>query len=439
MTALFSKSSLKLSEGGLSPTRGAFGRVCSSLQLLSNDSTLKKWNRLATVLLLGAGATSAYELLVTRTSGGFVISLLFTAGAALLTATTFLRPLAIPEVARLYEFRERDLIAKITQRGSKTRVEDLEIEIFRSIEGIVSRTSRILSSQAEDECSVSVKLLWSLPGAQEPVVHTVLRDRRFRAHRSTAPDDFPFEENTAFVSIICNPDTGGYFVEDDLTTAAQDGRYTNSNELWPTLYNSTAVIAIGKLHNDHLRIAGFLCVDSWYGRLSNEKVRKVLEYVSDYIYTSLQMIVLLGSHKPFVKEDLQLQSAPTIGWLLRDGKLEFDKVSQSVLQEAVTTLQAAYDVVMDVNTLGAGAAPVNTRGQLASPHMRRSAMNAEIGTSPRPGSALPTITPQELAEAQSQRRKDPKYVEKLLEEAQSEFDQKWGIDPTTPTDYDSRI
>ena len=54
----------------------------------------------------------------------------------------------------------------------------------------------------------------------------------------------------------------------------------------------------------------------------------------------------------------------------------------------------------------------------------------------RSGSALPPIFPEKFERLQREREKDPDYIRKLLEEAQAEFDEKWGIDPNSPTDYD---
>lgn len=56
-----------------------------------------------------------------------------------------------------------------------------------------------------------------------------------------------------------------------------------------------------------------------------------------------------------------------------------------------------------------------------------------------PGCALPHITPEEFAQMQKRREDDPNWLEKLLARAKAEFDEKWGIDPTSDTDYDSRI
>jgi hypothetical protein len=70
---------------------------------------------------------------------------------------------------------------------------------------------------------------------------------------------------------------------------------------------------------------------------------------------------------------------------------------------------------------------------------RRVVLETKQDKPARPGSALPYISPDELAEMQRRRREDPNYIEKLLAEGKAEFDAKWGIDPITPTDYDSRI
>ena len=55
----------------------------------------------------------------------------------------------------------------------------------------------------------------------------------------------------------------------------------------------------------------------------------------------------------------------------------------------------------------------------------------------RPGSALPNFSPEDFERFLEEQRKDPKYIQNLLDRAKTEFDANWGIDPDSPTDYES--
>lgn len=55
----------------------------------------------------------------------------------------------------------------------------------------------------------------------------------------------------------------------------------------------------------------------------------------------------------------------------------------------------------------------------------------------RPGSGLPKV-PKAVSDRNWEELKaDPDHFQKLLAQAKCEFDEKWGIDPETPTDYGS--
>jgi len=151
------------------------------------------------------------------------------------------------------------------------------------------------------------------------------------------------------------------------------------------------------------------------------------------------MIFLLRDHQPAAEGHAPTLPSPAIGWLLKDGKLDLDKTSQFALQEAILALQRSHSLLVDAQTSGAGSVPGDFHGPFSSPQLRRTTLGTDQGAPMRPGSALPYISPERFAEMQTQRRRDPDYVEKLLSEAKAEFDEKWEVDPTTPTNYDSRI
>jgi hypothetical protein len=225
------------------------------------------------------------------------------------------------------------------QAGPKNISQDEEkifLDLYRSFLNIANSGATVITSEVSAPCAVSVKLLW-LEKDGSISVRKFIRDSSSRQKRLVSPDGFSVADNTAFQSVVFGSNQYEYFASDNLTTLASTDEYRNVNESWMTLYNSTAVAPIRSTE----AIIGFICVDSWYGRLSDVRVRRLLELLASHLYTGIQLL-LLNANK------LEENSESAIGFVKIGGQLEpRNRVSQLCFQRAVEQLHASVQPVVD--------------------------------------------------------------------------------------------
>lgn len=145
--------------------------------------------------------------------------------------------------------------------------------------------SRVVYGEINAACSVSIKVLYR--SDDEPIILTFCRDSFSQRERSNSPERFSYANNAAFATIINNPEVG-CFGSNDLLTLSIKQEYSNTNERWKQLYNSTAVVSVSGARGG-LPI-GFLCVDSWNGKVASDRVKEILFQFADHIYTGFQLI-----------------------------------------------------------------------------------------------------------------------------------------------------
>jgi hypothetical protein len=166
-------------------------------------------------------------------------------------------------------------------------------ELYNTLLEIINNTSAILSAEVYANCAVCIKLLKQESEGNVEIL-TLLRDSRSQPVRG--PNDsvagFPIEANTAFDTVLFDPKSDGYYSKDDLRSLAATGNYVNANERWRELYNATAVIALPMTYPKSGNVIGFLCADCWFGMLSGERVRSILENTAKQVYNVLQLVLL---------------------------------------------------------------------------------------------------------------------------------------------------
>ena len=178
------------------------------------------------------------------------------------------------------EQNEIEKLIRKLENDSEARSEKIYHDIYRFFLSVVNSGSSIVSSEISAGCAVSVKLLWREADG-EITVRRLIRDSNSRQRRLFAPEAFPWLENTAFKSIAQSE--SDYFVSDNLSLLAAQGKHVNINEHWSELYNSTAVVPI----KSRSAIIGFVCIDSWYGKLSGIRVKPLIEHLASHVYTGL--------------------------------------------------------------------------------------------------------------------------------------------------------
>lgn len=211
-------------------------------------------------------------------------------------------------------------------------------DLYRSFLNIANSGSTIISSEVSAACAVSVKLLWREPEDEDNVtIRRFIRDSNSRRRRASAPEGFSFADNTAFRTIALNQDGSDYFVSDNLSLLEAQENYVNINKHWPELYNSTAVAPI----KSGDAIIGFICVDSWYGKLSGTRVRRLVEHLASHVYTGLQLLITIDSSS-------KQRANADVGFIKSENKLAPRNVeAQLSFQRAVLRLHAAVQPIID--------------------------------------------------------------------------------------------
>jgi hypothetical protein len=220
----------------------------------------------------------------------------------------------------------------------------IDLQTYRLFLQIVNSATAILSPELGSACAVTIKILWQDPASDSVFVHSFVRDSKSGPYRLQSPDLFELSSNTAFEEIMYNPQGNGYFVSDDLIGLAAKGKYKNTNERWPELYNSTAVVAI----KGGDRIIGFLCLDSLDAKLSSARVRTLIGLLSSHAYTGFQLL-LAGQHRLTLKS-VNVSDVP-LGFRLQKGAvLPYDREQQLLFQSVVARLEFVLKAVTEVDT-----------------------------------------------------------------------------------------
>lgn len=218
---------------------------------------------------------------------------------------------------RYLNIEETLLTEEIISSKDNKSSDDLGRRIYEHLINIVDIASTIISFEVKAPCAVCLKLLM-LPNnhySSIPVVRILLRDTKSYEERIlyNLPDDFPYTDNSAFKAILDN--NLNHFSSDNLIELAVGGGYNNSNEYWRKLYNSTLVLPIRKTRKD---IAiGFMCVDSWYGKLSRVSLKKVLQ-ISEHVYTGLQLICAIEARQKILPGNVINLDDYAVKWNKKD-------------------------------------------------------------------------------------------------------------------------
>jgi len=227
-------------------------------------------------------------------------------------------------------------------RGGAPADEDLAIGIYKHMLDAVDLAATMISYNVMAEAAVTVKLLWRQPDGSA-VVRTLLRNRRSRLARETYRplNNFSYRGNTAFEDIVERGQA--HFAADNLLVLEAMGRYKNCNNYWPEYYNSTAVVPIPEARDGRGGIVGFLCADSYYGRLDDtDKVIHPLAVMAEHLYNIFGLALETTAEKPRKSSAKASDAACQLGWVFLDGALTPHKEErQMAFQDAVHLIENA--------------------------------------------------------------------------------------------------
>ena len=259
-----------------------------------------------------------------------------------------------------------DVIREQLFAADREDLKRLRQVLYGHIAVLADKLRLVITSDIRAPASVAIKLLTRSDEAI--LVSAFARDSVSREPRDAAPDDFPWQSNTAFADIINGVASDGYFVCNNLEALAAKGRYNNINPHWTKYYNATAVATIPPEGYQRRGLAGFICVDGPYGELEGKRVRRALALASAHVYNVLGLMVSLDKLEEFEQIIEHGRKDFAIGWVhsrKTPGDLvEIDPQRQLRLQDLLraqrrrTNPRAATDVAE-----GSSGPPSATGGQ----------------------------------------------------------------------------
>jgi hypothetical protein len=229
-----------------------------------------------------------------------------------------------------------DVIRESLLRADREDLKRLRQVLGDHIAVLVDKLRLVITSDIRAPASVAIKLLTR--SGEGILVSTFARDTVSREPRDGAPDAFPWQSNTAFADIVNGIARDGYFVCDNLEALAARGLYKNINPNWTKYYNATAVSTIPAEEYANRGLAGFICVDSPYGVLEGDRVRRALAIASTHVYNVLGLMVF-EHFSEFERIIEHGQKHFAIGWIREQNSpsvlVEVDPGRQRTLQSVL--------------------------------------------------------------------------------------------------------
>lgn len=163
------------------------------------------------------------------------------------------------------------------------KLDDAINYFYSFINTFTSNVQSYFSAYTKDKCAVTVKLV------KGDVVKTFYRDSI--SYRSRKKNDIDSQGNIKLSKINENSDFYSIMNKDLKETTflcnnlQSHESYFNSNSDYLKYYNACAVVPISRnSRNNILHVIGFLCVDNFKGRFTNQHVENFLCGLSDSLY-----------------------------------------------------------------------------------------------------------------------------------------------------------
>lgn len=189
-------------------------------------------------------------------------------------------------------------LSSLDRGGNDVDEQSVDQIIREDIIYLVDNLRELCTQYTESECAVTLKLLEESPKADgdheivQQVVQTYVRDNITSGVRGRIDEwlsVFPYTHNSAFRTIVDDPDSNKYFLCNNLQRAHDNGDYMNANSKWIDHYSACSVVAVSNprsIKPDD--IIGFLCVDNTGGGFDTDVIVPVMFTFSYMIYLILE-------------------------------------------------------------------------------------------------------------------------------------------------------
>jgi hypothetical protein len=189
---------------------------------------------------------------------------------------------------------------------------DIRAEKTADFLGFLSDETRHMFDEfVSRPCGVSIKLLRPSDEGR-PTIQTYMRDSKSRFERDRTYRDenpYPLEDHSPFVDILTAESGLDYYMNNDLTVAAEAGAYRNSHAGWAKFYNATLIVPIqnpSEPARDDL--LGFLCIDTLRGEFDDTTCLYMARIVANNVFIAVLELSILGLPKATLGADRPTES-----------------------------------------------------------------------------------------------------------------------------------
>jgi hypothetical protein len=160
-------------------------------------------------------------------------------------------------------------------RRSIAVVVEAKQDVAKHLVEIMGVAVRLFNLHTNDTCAACIKYLPAGPITEDTLLRDLGRDRTSQSKRPQAEGaPYPIKDNTDSMTIFEDKERD-YYIENDLWTAYQNGKYKNSRKNWHDFYNATIVHLIPPVpgaspEGGSTRMLGFFCIDNKLGRFDED-------------------------------------------------------------------------------------------------------------------------------------------------------------------------
>lgn len=177
-------------------------------------------------------------------------------------------------------------------------IDGYKVETEEFLQRLVDDLQHALSDFTDNQCVVTIKLLYHDPKTDAAMVETIFRDSfsaDSRKEQFSAKEPFRPKDHFMFKEIIERMPFDAFLAFDNIKRDCPS--YFHPSNHWRSFFNSSAVHAISSPDNSESeRIFGFLCVDNKKGGLDADVTRYTLSIASTAIFYVLTATMSLDEY-----------------------------------------------------------------------------------------------------------------------------------------------
>lgn len=174
-------------------------------------------------------------------------------------------------------------------------IDGYRVETDEFLQRLVDGLQFSLSDLTDNQCVVTIKLLYQDPATGAAMVETIFRDSisaDSRGEHFAAKEPFRPKDHFMFKNIIESIPFDAFLAIENIRKDCPD--YFHQSTHWKSFFNSSAVHAISSPdNNESERIFGFLCVANKNGGLDADVIRYRLSIASAAIFYVLTVTMSL--------------------------------------------------------------------------------------------------------------------------------------------------